>query len=225
MKNLKNLKILTLIGILLLGFVFTDCKRDKEDPEITLKGQAYMKLPLQEDYVEPGFTANDDKDGNITSRVTVTDSIIPDTVGIYTITYSVKDGKDKESTAIREVERINEAAKYAGFYIGYVVYPTPGGGGVAPIEYIDTINYSETVNNQLIISNFAGQLGSNVSGIVETLSVHGTEIQFSNQGSFTFSFSGDTVSTIKNNPIQFNIFYKENDIPGQLVLNYHSDID
>jgi len=223
MKKLKNLKILFLTGILIGGFVFTNCKRDKESPVITLEGSSFIKLALQDEYVEPGFIAEDDKDGNITSRVTVSDSIIPDTVGIYKITYSVKDGKDKEAKVYREIERYNEAEKYEGYYIGYFVYPAPG---TEPVQYIDTVHYSETVNNQIIISNFAGEMGSNVTALIEPLSVHGIELKLADQGSFSFSFNGDSTSTItKTNPAQLNIFYKLNDVAGQLVLNKHSDID
>ena len=225
MKNLRNLKILLLTGILAMGFFFTDCKRDKEDPVISLKGNSYMKLALQDEYVEPGFTAEDDIDGNITSRVTVSDSIIPDTVGIYKITYTVKDGKDKETSVYREVERYNKAVIFEGYYLGKFIYPAPG---TVPVDYIDTIRASETINYQFTISNFAGEIGSNVIALIEPLSVHSSlgEIKIADQGSFTFSFNGDSVSTVlSNNPPRLNIYYKLDNVAGQLVLNKQSDID
>ncbi len=223
MKNLNILKILSLIVILFLGFVFTDCKRDKEDPVITLEGNSYIKLPLNKDYVEPGYSADDDKDGNITGRVSVSDSIIPDTVGLYVITYSVKDGKDKRTTVKREVERYNQAETYSGYFKGAYIIPSPG---TEPIEYIDTIHYSETVNYQIILSNFAGEAESFVVGTIEPLSVYGTEIRFADQGSFTFPTDDEErISTVSSkNPVMLNIYYELDGTPGQLVLTKLNDL-
>lgn len=69
---------------------------DKESPIITLKGESEIKLCRIEDYVEPGFTATDNLDGDLTDKVEVTKT------NDY-IHYSVKDSYDNETSIGRKV--------------------------------------------------------------------------------------------------------------------------
>lgn len=51
--------------------VVTEDVRDKTPPVITLEGEKFMTLQVGEEYVEPGFSAVDDCDGDLTDQVTV----------------------------------------------------------------------------------------------------------------------------------------------------------
>ena len=74
-----------------------------KSPVITLKGDAEMKLLRGETYVEPGYTAIDEEDGDLTKQVRVVGTVDSDTVGTYEITYSVTDSRPQTITAVRRV--------------------------------------------------------------------------------------------------------------------------
>ncbi|HOQ31718.1 MAG TPA: DUF5011 domain-containing protein [Candidatus Hydrogenedens sp.] len=60
-------------------------------PEITLLGDNPMILNCKEPYFEPGYTATDVEDGDLTSEVIVTGEVDPYTPGTYIISYEVTD--------------------------------------------------------------------------------------------------------------------------------------
>ena len=76
---------------------------DTTPPVITLSGSASMSINQGTAYAEPGYTANDNKDGNITSKVVVTGSVNTNTPGTYTLTYTVADAAGNSATARRIV--------------------------------------------------------------------------------------------------------------------------
>jgi peptidoglycan/xylan/chitin deacetylase (PgdA/CDA1 family) len=76
---------------------------DKEKPVIKLKGDASVKLQQGKKFEDPGYTATDDVDGTITSRVKVTGYLDYVTQGTYTLTYTVEDASGNVGKATREV--------------------------------------------------------------------------------------------------------------------------
>lgn len=64
---------------------------DPVPPELTLAGESEVVVYLGREYSEPGFTAEDNLDGDITANVQVTGTVNTNTVGTYTIDYSVTD--------------------------------------------------------------------------------------------------------------------------------------
>jgi formylglycine-generating enzyme required for sulfatase activity len=54
-------------------------------------------------WVDPGATASDSLDGNLTSSITITGTVDVNTTGVYTLTYSVSDGASNEANATRVV--------------------------------------------------------------------------------------------------------------------------
>lgn len=77
---------------------------DKEGPKINLNGDKKMIIKLKSDYIEPGYTASDKKDGDLTDKVKVSGKV-KSTPGIYYITYSVKDTEGNSTTKKRRVQR------------------------------------------------------------------------------------------------------------------------
>ncbi len=86
---------------------------DVTPPVITLEGQSTIYVQTGDPYKEPGYTAEDDTDGDITDKVvvTVTDengnevdiNTFTNTEGTYTITYKVTDLAGNVGTAERTV--------------------------------------------------------------------------------------------------------------------------
>ncbi|MHC0042848.1 DUF5011 domain-containing protein [Vibrio campbellii] len=77
---------------------------DIEKPQITLKGGEEITVYLNDEFQDPGFTATDNVDGDISKRVQVSGKPDTGTVGTYTLTYKVTDTAGNEATAKRVVE-------------------------------------------------------------------------------------------------------------------------
>ena len=74
---------------------------DTTAPVITLNGANPITVIQGNPYNEPGATAVDDRDGNVT--VTTTGNVDTATVDTYTITYKAKDAANNEATETRTV--------------------------------------------------------------------------------------------------------------------------
>ena len=76
---------------------------DTTHPVLTLLGDANMSQAKDSAWVDPGATASDSLDGNLTSSITITGTVDVNTTGVYTLTYSVSDGASNEANATRTV--------------------------------------------------------------------------------------------------------------------------
>lgn len=91
---------------------------DTVPPELTLLGNTNMILNVGSTYRESGYTATDDCDGDISSRVTITGKVDTFCPGRYKLTYTVQDSFSNTTTATRsvfvkspEVKRVNDPSK------------------------------------------------------------------------------------------------------------------
>ncbi|MCX7727708.1 MAG: DUF5011 domain-containing protein, partial [Chitinispirillaceae bacterium] len=79
---------------------------DRIPPVITLIGKEVDTVLELIKYIEPGYTATDNVDGDITSKVTVNygglDTVSP-AVGTYSVVYSVKDSAGNNATKTRKI--------------------------------------------------------------------------------------------------------------------------
>nr|WP_246594254.1 immunoglobulin-like domain-containing protein [Evansella tamaricis] len=83
---------------------------DVVPPVITLNGQNPLTLELGSTYVEPGFTANDDLDGDLTDAVVVSGSVNINEIGEYSLVYTVTDNAGNEGDATRVVRVVDTTA-------------------------------------------------------------------------------------------------------------------
>jgi hypothetical protein len=79
---------------------------DEERPQIALKGNSYECIIQNEPYVEAGYKAIDNIDGDITDRVVVEGSINNEAVGTYSIKYTVSDSVGNITEVFRTVRVI-----------------------------------------------------------------------------------------------------------------------
>ena len=75
---------------------------DRNAPEITLEG-GDLVVPAGEPFEDPGWTAVDDADGDVTERVEVSGTVDTEVEGNYELTYTVKDSYDNEAKVVRTV--------------------------------------------------------------------------------------------------------------------------
>jgi len=83
---------------------------DSVPPTITLIGGSPMHLVQGERYKEPGAMAKDNRDGNISSRVSIKGTVNTNVLGSYKITYTVKDNSGNIATEERVVNVREPAA-------------------------------------------------------------------------------------------------------------------
>jgi hypothetical protein len=76
---------------------------DRIGPEIELLGEASVNIPAGAEYIDPGATAVDDIDGDITDKIEVSGTINSTVVGTQKITYSVADRAGNRATVSRSV--------------------------------------------------------------------------------------------------------------------------
>lgn len=77
--------------------------KDTVKPEITLKGNPNMVLYLGNKYDEPGFSANDNHDGDLTNKVAVSGTVDSAKEGNYVINYKVSDASGNECLVERKI--------------------------------------------------------------------------------------------------------------------------
>ncbi|NQT82367.1 DUF5011 domain-containing protein, partial [bacterium] len=88
---------------------------DPNPPVITLLGDNPVALELGTPYTEPGFSATDDIDGDITEWVVVTGSVDRTVPGTYTLRYSVADsGGNPAVERTRAVNVVDNSASPPG---------------------------------------------------------------------------------------------------------------
>ena len=80
---------------------------DQEYPILTLKGKERDSIYVYEPYVDPGATAYDSVDGDLTDEIVVIDSVDNTVSGIYRINYSVSDKEGNTTEKIRYIYVFN----------------------------------------------------------------------------------------------------------------------
>ena len=76
---------------------------DPAAPDILLEGGAELTIPGGKPYQEPGFSATDNVDGDVTTLVQVSGTVDAYRPGVYPITYTVTDAWGNTATVTRNV--------------------------------------------------------------------------------------------------------------------------
>lgn len=170
-------QILSIASIALVAgaLVMSGCKKDDiTAPEITLVGDATVDVDFKGTYTDGGATANDDRDGDLTTKVVVSNPVVTTSAETYTVTYNVSDeAGNAASEATRTVNVVIKGANMAGTYS----VKDDVGGTIA--TYPETITVSGADANKIIVAKFAnytnGQVNMTISG------TNGTTVTIPNQ--------------------------------------------
>lgn len=76
---------------------------DTTPPVITILGDTTITIEQYEIYIDPGATAIDNVDGDITSNINTTSDVDTDIIGSYSVVYEVSDSAGNTAMAIRSV--------------------------------------------------------------------------------------------------------------------------
>lgn len=131
---------------------------DLESPVITLKGSDVMMLKTGEVYIEPGFVAIDNADGDITSNVVTESNLDTNKNGKYDVAYSVSDTWGNETKVVRTVYVTSGKSELTEEMLGVpdtkIIYLTfddgPGPYTAELLDILDKYNVKATffVTNQ-----------------------------------------------------------------------------
>lgn len=98
---------------------------DDEKPVITLKGDKVLYIDKDGKYEEPGYTAIDNCDDDITSEVKISGTVNTSKVGSYKITYLVTDSANNSTEITRTVYvKSLKASTSNGIYKNSMIYLT-----------------------------------------------------------------------------------------------------
>ncbi len=113
-------------------------------PEIVLNGDEKMTIGLGERFAEPGFTATDNLDGDLTDNVEISGKVDPYHAGSYTLKYSVTDSYGNRTTVTRVVEVQSAVQPEIIVPEGKVIYLTfDDGPGPYTRELLDVLKKYE----------------------------------------------------------------------------------
>ena len=118
---------------------------DTTPPVITVLGDNPATVTQGETYIDAGATARDDRDGDITHKIQTVGTVDTQTVGSYTITYTVSDAAGNAASATRTVivEKGNGMEKLS--VLPFTLYPNPATShvritGETPILHLKILN-------------------------------------------------------------------------------------
>lgn len=114
-----------------VSLLFIGCKpKDTQPPLIILNGDNPMTVTLGSWWEDPGAIVEDNVDGSMVGKLTITHNIdingpangegTTKLAGTYTVTYTAKDEADNEASTTRTVYVKNAAEKYVTKYYQYV---------------------------------------------------------------------------------------------------------
>jgi len=99
-------------------------RKDDEAPTISLNGSSTYYHRINTTFNEPGYTASDNCDSDLTKKVTVTGNVDANKEGKYTLTYTVKDNSGNETKVERIVRVYKKVDVNSGVTKKGVIYLT-----------------------------------------------------------------------------------------------------
>ncbi|MFT5717640.1 MAG: hypothetical protein ACI9T7_001836 [Oleiphilaceae bacterium] len=88
---------------------------DNTAPVITLIGNQTMVIVQGTSFNDPGATASDNRDGNITNAITKSGSVNTATVGRYMLSYNVKDAANNNATTLTRTVNVTSPPRSSAF--------------------------------------------------------------------------------------------------------------
>ena len=122
-----------------IGSISVAAAEEESTLSLSLVGNSTIYLQKGTEYKEFGATAYDTIEGDLTASIVINNTVNKDTVGTYTVSYSVSNGSSQTATASRTVvvfDGIDKETIYIEKYTGYnsssnvfeKIIPTADGG-------------------------------------------------------------------------------------------------
>ncbi|MBE5890161.1 MAG: DUF5011 domain-containing protein [Lachnospiraceae bacterium] len=135
-----------------------------EAPTLTLKGDSSIYLNVGDSFEDPGYSAEDETDGDLTDDVKIGGEVDTSKAGVYMLKYTVQDHSENETTASRYVyvyqAQTEDATKDPGDKVVYLTFDDgPGPYTEQLLDVLDKYNVKATffVTNQF--PDYADMIG------------------------------------------------------------------
>lgn len=126
--------------------------KDKTAPKLTLQGRNLIQLSYGNHYVEEGFQALDDVDGDITEKVKVTSNIDETKIDTYEIVYQVEDTAKNKTIVKRTVKIVDDLAPTLELKGSSPIYIDLGKSYSEP-GYSASDNYDGDLTDKVVIDS------------------------------------------------------------------------
>jgi hypothetical protein len=141
---------------------------DRTNPVITLNGLSTVFVDVVTGtYNEPGFTAKDNRDGDLTSAVLVNGSVNTFKIGTYVLDYSVQDAQ-RNSTLVKRTVIVQDT--FAPILSNQEIKPE-NGRNVVQVQlqsvFVDRTEVSENYNNGIYADLYARTATPGTNGIAD----------------------------------------------------------
>ena len=147
--------------------------RDLVLPEIQLEGGEDYVITLGTRYEEPGFTATDNVDGDVTAMVQVEGEVDWLTAGIYPITYTVSDSCENTTVVTRNVEVAAQEWTDTVYPEGKVVYLTFDDGPSAyTSELLDVLDAYGAKATFFVVGSGSGNMMRQIVKRGHSIGIH-----------------------------------------------------
>lgn len=152
---------------------------DVTKPDITLIGGTDIGVPYGASWTEPGYTANDNYDGDISNLVSITGTVNTSVLGDYTLLYDVDDSSSNDavtkSRTVSVYDSVDPVITLNGsstIYVGYdTTFTDPG--ATASDNYdgnlTSSVNSSGSVNTSVLGSYTRTYTVTDSSGNSDTI--------------------------------------------------------
>ena len=142
-------------------------------PEIQLEGGEDYVITLGTRYEEPGFTATDNVDGDVTAMVQVEGEVDWLTAGIYPITYTVSDSCENTTVVTRNVEVAAQEWTDTVYPEGKVVYLTFDDGPSAyTSELLDVLDAYGAKATFFVVGSGSGNMMRQIVKRGHSIGIH-----------------------------------------------------
>ena len=141
-------KVIWYISFCFIIIIYYGCKKsDKESPVITINGDKNISINLNSEYTDPGATAYDAQDGELS--VDISDTVNVNLAGTYYISYTASDASGNSSSITRVVKVKNSSEIHIGNYSTETQFLND------TVFLTSVIQISTTLNNRLWINGFS----------------------------------------------------------------------
>jgi hypothetical protein len=159
---------------------------DSTEPVIQLIGNATITIEIKSAFTDPGATASDTNEGDLTTSIQVTDNLDVNTLGTYTYTYNVDDSSGNSASPVTRTVVVQDTTPPDFSLIGSEIitlnvndsFLDPGVSAIdanegdisGSVSIIGTVNTS-IVGNYILYYNISDNEGNSASQLVRTVQV------------------------------------------------------
>ncbi len=168
---------------------------DPTPPELTLLGDANHTILAGVKYADPGWTAHDNCDGDMTEKVSVSGSVDIYMPGAYVLTYSVTDSYENTTTVTRTVTVIPQTAPEVVVPTDKVIYLTfDDGPGPETDRLLDILAKYNVKATFFVVNNGYYDVIKRASNEGHSIGIHSTTHKFNEIYTSEAAFMNDLIT-------------------------------